>query len=249
MAHALKRPRVIPVTRPRLTRLALAYAVLALLVAGAGVAAYVLATQPAARAQTSTALAPAQTAGLGTYALKALAFQVQREYQQPGGTAALVAVVARPSAPPQFMTPSGPVAISALVVHAGFPIESPRDTKPYDVSKAAMFVMCGTGNDCAVPGTSSGLTLVLDREVLELTLRTLQKLSSTDSVLTFIPPASAKRVVYLTRAGLSKQLGEPLQKALAAPDLGQFMRARTFAVKGVNPLPDGSAFLEAVPGG
>jgi hypothetical protein len=269
VAHTLRRPRVAALAaapsgrdgprRFRATAFTVAYALLVLALAGVGTAAYLVATRPAAHTRPTAALAPAQAAGLGTYALKLVAFDVQQEYRLPNGTP-LVAVVARPSAPPQFVSPSGPVAISAMIVHPGFAIEDPRDTKAYDVSKAGLFVLCGALAGCTIPGRpTTARAVLLDREVLELTLRTLERLQSLDSVLTFVPPASAKRVVYLTRGDLARQLSEPLAAALpplaaGAPgrlrserSLLTVVGAHTFTVHAISPLPDGSAYLDATP--
>ena len=149
------------------------------------------------------------------------------------------------------LTANGPVAISAMVVHTGLAIEDPRDVRSFDLSKSALFVFCGAGVGCAIPDPpSTGLAALLDREVVALTLRTLDKLQSVDSVLTFLPPSSAKRVVYLTRGDLAQQLSEPLLRALSRRRaLTALVHAHTFAVSSISPLPDGSAYLAAAPGG
>lgn len=262
MAHIVRRPRLaVRVDRrarsrsqPRLhgRSFALAYATLALTLAGAAVAAYLFATRPAMHLKKATRLVPAQTVGLGTYALKQIAYDVQGEYRQSNGTP-LVAIMARPSAPPQFVAATGPVAISAMIVHSGFAIESPLDVKTYDVSKAAMFVMCGPEPACALPaGQAANRKAELQRELVELSMLTLRKLQSLDSVLTFVPPASAKRVVYLTRGDLSSRpaesvaAGRPLSQR-EQRSLDALVGSHTFAVQSISPLPDGSAYLAATP--
>jgi hypothetical protein len=93
----------------------------------------------------------------------------------------------------------------------------------------------------AVARSSGAEKAELQREIVELSLRTLGKLQSVDSVMTFIPPASAKRLVYLTRGDLAT-----LPRGRRAT--GALIGAHTFAVQSISALPDGSTYLAATPG-
>jgi hypothetical protein len=272
MAETLRRSKSLTVAalRPRVTDAAagtpprvflLAYAVLGLVLAGAAFAAIEFATRPVHKQHAQASPAPALTAGVGTYALKVLALQVQNEYRRSDGSQ-LLTIVTRPAAPPQIVTPTGVVAVSTLIIHSGLPIEASRDVNAYDVSRGALYLSCGSGGGCAIPGTASTARgALVEREVLELALRTFEKVASIDSVLAFIPPGSSSHFVFLTRGDLSKQLGEPISSALPpltglgpaglSPDgraeLNSLVGPHVFVLQNISSLPDGSAYLEAVP--
>jgi hypothetical protein len=243
----------------------LAYAVLGLVLGGAAFVAVDFATRPVHKQHAQASVAPALSAGVGTYGLTVLALQVQREYWRTQGNQ-LLTIVTRPSAPPQLVTATGLVAVSALIVHSGFAIENARDISTYDVSRGALYYLCGTGSACAIPGSASAdRGALVEREVLELALRTFQTDASIDSFLAFIPPGSSSstsaRFVFLARGDLSKQLGEPISSALppltgpgpagispqGRVELNNLVGPHVLVLQNIGQLPDGSAYLEAAP--
>jgi hypothetical protein len=87
-------------------------------------------------------------------------------------------------------------------------------------SKNAIFILCGTGKDCAIPGSDQHLLPVtmLRREALELALYTLEYAKPIDNVLVFFPPeAGAKSLsttLFFHRGDLDSNLKHPLRKTL-----------------------------------
>ena len=87
-------------------------------------------------------------------------------------------------------------------------------------SKNAIFILCGTGKDCAIPGSDQHLLPVtmLRREALELALYTLEYAKPIDNVLVFFPPqAGAKSLsstLFFHRGDLDNNLHHPLRRTL-----------------------------------
>jgi hypothetical protein len=246
-------------------RFLLAYVLLAILLGGAAALAVVLLGRSGGHHAASTAPSPAfHPTGVGTAALQQIAVQVGREYRLPDGEQ-FVAAIARPAAPPQLVTPAGAVVISAVVLHTGFSLENPGDVVPVDFTKGAIFILCGAGRACAIPGQPSNARGdLLRRLTVELALRTLQKLVSIDSVLVFLPPlpgTADKRFFLLTRTDLAAALAQPLSStltpatrlvpgSLSAAETQRLRRltdGRAFLLTQVQQLPDGTALLEGTP--
>jgi hypothetical protein len=92
-----------------------------------------------------------------------------------------------------------------------------RETPVYDPSRTRMFVLCGAGKNCSVPGTPSvARTLLLHREALELALYTF-KYVDTDSVVEFLPGTQSARpnlAFFFQRKELEPFLSQPLRSTL-----------------------------------
>jgi hypothetical protein len=92
-----------------------------------------------------------------------------------------------------------------------------RETPVYDPSRTRMFVLCGAGKNCSVPGTpSAGRTLLLHREAVELALYTF-KYVDTDSVVEFLPGTESTRpnlAFFFRRTELEPFLSQPLRSTL-----------------------------------
>jgi hypothetical protein len=95
-----------------------------------------------------------------------------------------------------------------------------RDTPVYDPSRMRMFILCGQGKNCSVPGTPSvERTLLLHREAVELALYTFKYVDGMKSVIAFMPPPAgtqAQYVVYLEKSDVADRLKVPLLKTLGA---------------------------------
>ena len=94
-----------------------------------------------------------------------------------------------------------------------------RDTPVYDPSRMRMFVLCGAGKNCSVPGTPSvDRTLLLHREAVELALYTF-KYVDTDGVVEFLPGTQNERpnlAFFFRREEVGPFLSHPLRSTLPA---------------------------------
>ena len=92
-----------------------------------------------------------------------------------------------------------------------------RDTPVYDPSRMRMFVLCGQGKNCSVPGTPSvERTLLLHREAVELALYTF-KYVDTDGVVEFLPGTARTRpnlAFFFRRSEVEPFLSHPLRSTL-----------------------------------
>jgi hypothetical protein len=92
-----------------------------------------------------------------------------------------------------------------------------RDTPLYDPSRMRMFVLCGQGKNCSVPGTPSvERTLLLHREAVELALYTF-KYVDTDGVVEFLPGTASTRpnlAFFFRRSEVKPFLSHPLRSTL-----------------------------------
>jgi hypothetical protein len=103
--------------------------------------------------------------------------------------------------------------IATPPVGAGFG----RETPVYDPSRMRMFVLCGTGKNCSIPGTPSvERTLLLHREAVELALYTF-KYVDTDGVVEFLPGTQKERpnlAFFFRRNEVAPFLSHPLRSSL-----------------------------------
>jgi hypothetical protein len=87
-------------------------------------------------------------------------------------------------------------------------------------SKNAIYILCGTGKNCAIPGSDQQLPPVtaLRREALEVALYTLEYAKPVDNVLVFFPPAAGanklSETLFFHRSSLESSLHHPLRRTL-----------------------------------
>ena len=112
--------------------------------------------------------------------------------------------------------------VATPAIGAGFG----RETPVYDPSRMRMFILCGTGKNCSVPGRPSvERTLLLHREAVELALYTF-KYVDTDGVVEFLPGTSSARpnlALFFRRHEVEPFLSHPLRSTL--PQTLQFRSA------------------------
>jgi hypothetical protein len=103
--------------------------------------------------------------------------------------------------------------IATPAIGAGFG----SDTPVYDPSRTRMFVLCGAGKNCSLPGTPTvARTQLLRREALELALYTF-KYVDTDAVVEFLPGGAKARpnlALFFRRNELEPFLSNPLRATL-----------------------------------
>jgi hypothetical protein len=137
---------------------------------------------------------------------KEIASRVAAAYRTAGGRPLVDVVTGDP-----FQSVITEVATPA--VGAGFG----RDTPVYDPSRMRMFILCGQGKNCSVPGTPSvERTLLLHREAVELALYTF-KYVDTDGVVEFLPGTTTARpnlAFFFRRSEVEPFLSQPLRSTL-----------------------------------
>lgn len=103
--------------------------------------------------------------------------------------------------------------IATPAIATGFGSKTPV----YDPSRARMFVLCGTGPNCSLPGIPSvERTQLLRQEALELALYTFKYVDA-DSVVEFLPGRRKARpnlALFFRRDELGPFLSHPLRTSL-----------------------------------
>ena len=140
-------------------------------------------------------------------------------------------------------------------VGGGFEKVEPAD-------KSMFYVICGSGQRCAIPGRASPeRALLLRRQALELALYTFKYMEDVDSVITLMPPVGQVNPAgYFKRSEMGENLDKPLFETLpaqgpfetesAAIDDGEDaerLTANSFFQSAVQELPSGGAALVLTP--
>ena len=112
----------------------------------------------------------------------------------------------------------GPPAVQDAPV-SQFLIRDGSSQEALGADKAMMFILCGTGAECALPASaSSGADLrLVRREALELSLYTMQY-NGADPVVVLLPPdqqGNPGGAILFRRDDLKTQLDRPLSQTLA----------------------------------
>jgi hypothetical protein len=196
--------------RPHQLRFLVVYGLLALAL-GAGVAgAVVFASRSVNPAPAWSAWKPS---GGGLGAARQIADHLAPTYRLPGGQQIVDVIAKAPSVSPGKQT----IPIHYLAVRG----TGGAGDQIFDVSSSnsVMFSLCGLGPSCSLAtGTASvARGRLVRREILELALYTFRYVHGIDNVIAFMPPkpgSAPQYVVYLRRADLAPQLGEPLVRTL-----------------------------------
>lgn len=111
----------------------------------------------------------------------------------------------------------GPPAVQDTPV-SEFLIRDGSSEEKIGAGKAIMYILCGTGTDCALPGTASSSAdqRLVRREALELALYTM-RYNDVDPVVALLPPDAQGQpggAVLLRRDDLKAQLDRPLTQTL-----------------------------------
>jgi hypothetical protein len=138
---------------------------------------------------------------------KEIAVHVADAYRLENGTPLVSVVTGDPF-------PSVVTQVATPAIGAGIG----EDTTFYDASRTRMFVLCGSGKNCSLPGTATAARAqLLRREALELALYTFKYVDA-DSVVEFLPGAAKARpelAFFFRRHDIGRFLSEPLNETLA----------------------------------
>ncbi len=123
--------------------------------------------------------------------------------------------------PPTIAGPDGsPLQLRALAV------QNTTSTGADDITAipaltSVMYVQCGLGNACSLPGEPTPERgQLLRRQALELALYSFRYIEGIDSVLVLLPPrphGQAATAVFMQRGDLRAALEKPLRETLTAP--------------------------------
>ncbi len=143
--------------------------------------------------------------------------------------------------------------------------QTPKDTKALPIGNGIMFLMCGGGTNCTITGNpqaTENLTLLVEQEALELTLRTFKNDADVQTVTVLMPPLSAQRnsgkdlALVAQRSNFTGLIDLPLSRTIprrgpyAAGDVGaitaeaikDFLEPQMYLYR-ADSLPDGTPTL------
>jgi hypothetical protein len=111
----------------------------------------------------------------------------------------------------------GPPAVQDTPV-SRFMVRDGTSQQTIGADKALMFILCGTGTDCALPGgdSSAAHARLVRREALELALYSM-RFNGVDPVVVLLPPDSTGTpggAILLRRDDVKTQLDRPLTQSL-----------------------------------
>lgn len=158
----------------------------------------------------------------GEIAAMALAANVQRRYRTADGKALVDVIASRNT------LQNGDLGYLRVRFQVVQPLDAQngRDSQVLRTNDAIQYSLCGTGAQCAIAGTPTPAHAgLLQREALELALRTLGNDAHVDNVSVFIRPvpppqgSSFEGYVYVFNRGLITKndpslLSQPLQETL-----------------------------------
>jgi hypothetical protein len=256
----------------RLSRVGVAYLLLVLAIGGAA-AGLILVFVNSGKSSPRSAAGTVESSAWSTWqpttrnrvaTIEQIAKHVQARYRLAGGQQ-LAGVIPKVAV---VTTTDQEIPISAVIIHTGFPLDSPKDLSVGLIRRGAMYIMCGSNPDCTLPGTPTVKRgRLVRREALELALYTFTYAPSVDSVLVFAPPlASAsgtpvRRVVVLQRSDVASLLDRPLARSLSVKEritvndvserdkavIDEATQYRFYTVRNSSQLPDGTVSLELYP--
>ena len=151
----------------------------------------------------------------GAAGVEQIASFVSERYRLPSGRQ-LVAVMADKPLVQQEI----PVSTVAIEEATKDSVGDPNYTL-HDTGGDYMYVLCGLGQNCAIPeGTASVQRhRLLRREALELALYTFRYVSGVDSIIAFLPPPRGQEptsLLYFRKPDFKDHLSRPLRDTLRA---------------------------------
>jgi hypothetical protein len=197
-------------------RFLVAYVVLGLLAGAAVAGAFVLFTQTERNANLSWAdwhpVGDEATYG------QQIADHVARRYRLPSGDQVAGVV----PGPPTFQTPEAYLQVRAVLIQSLNPSATP-DVRSLPTEDSYMYLFCGVGAGCTVPGTNTEERhRLLRREALELALYSFKYLDGVETVIALLPspanPAQAPNALFYEKDDLEEVLDRPLAETIERPE-------------------------------
>jgi hypothetical protein len=138
---------------------------------------------------------------------------VSERYRLPSGRQLVAVVADEPLVQNQ-------IPVSTVAIEEGSKdAEGNPNYTVHDTGGDYMYVLCGLGQNCAIPeGTASvERHRLLRREALELALYTFRYLSGVDSIIAFLPPRRGQQpssLLYFRKGDFNDHLSRPLRETL-----------------------------------
>lgn len=133
---------------------------------------------------------------------------VQRRYLRPGGSKKHLADVTFRQLRVGDEQPK-----SVVIAH----LTGGGQPEQVDASRTALFSACGPNPDCSLPGSTTVLGKLAERQALELALRTLRADQTLDLIVVKMPAAApqlGRVIVFFRRSDLERALEGPLRSTL-----------------------------------
>jgi hypothetical protein len=151
----------------------------------------------------------------GAAGVEQIASFVSERYRLPSGRQLVAVMADRPLVQNQI-----PVSTVAIEEGTKDAVGDPNYTL-HDTGGDFMYVLCGLGQNCAIPeGTASVQRhRLLRREALELALYTFRYVSGVDSIIAFLPPPRGQEptsVLFFRKPDFKHHLSRPLRETLRA---------------------------------
>ena len=151
----------------------------------------------------------------GAAGVEQIASFVSGRYRLPSGRQLVAVMADKPLVQDEI-----PVSTVAIEEATKDSVGDPNYTL-HDTGGDYMYVLCGLGQNCAIPeGTASVQRhRLLRREALELALYTFRYVSGVDSIIAFLPPPRGQEptsLLYFRKPDFKDHLSRPLRDTLRA---------------------------------
>ena len=196
-------------------RFLLAYALLGLLLGGAGVGLGLLVWTGAGTGGDGggSGWSDWRPTARGEAGVDQIASFVAGQYKLPSGRQLVAVVADQPLVQNQ-------IPVSTVAIDLGPADKEGNRYTLHDTGGDYMYVLCGLGQNCAIPeGTASvERHRLIRREALELALYTFRYVDGVDSIIAFLPPRKGQRptsVLYFRKKDFEDHLHRPLRETLS----------------------------------
>ena len=201
-------------TRRHSRRFMIAYAVLGVVLAGAaaGLGMLVMSGAGQGGGGEDDGWSDWRPTAAGEAGVDQIANFVAKRYKLPSGRQLVAVVADEPLVQNQ-------VPVSNIAIDNGVQDADGSRYTIHDTGGDFMYVLCGLGQNCAIPeGTASiNRHRLLRREALELALYTFRYMAGVDGIIAFLPPRRGQRpqdLLYFRKNDFQESLDRPLRMTL-----------------------------------